>query len=268
MNAVNTSKKKLNKFLLSIILEVLLLISLNIGFYFYESLQAKPKEKIYLSGDLRLEVLSYTKELVPGHHAQMKIQGRPNHNYKLSIIYYSGPSEASGLGWKKSDDKGIAEWNWKVGTRTYAGQIQAIVSDANLSGSMNLTVVNAESSTSAEGNFLEFIKFLLNMVIVALIAITCCFYKEELTEENSRISPLFTVILFVSCTILAGAVIIFLAILAFFAILGILTVLPNPIKNICWIAIKVIVAVITYSPLILMVIIIVANISAKRKKKK
>ena len=91
--------------------------------------------------------------------------------------------------------------------------------------------------------------------------------KRKAAETNSGSKPLSTVILLISGTILGGAVIF--GILAFFLqFLGILTALPTPIQNICLIAIKVIVAVITYSPLILMVVIIVANISAKRKKKK
>lgn len=276
MNAVSAPRKRLNKYLLPLILEVVLLVCLNIGFYFYKSSRADPVEKIYLSGDMRIEVLSYTKELVPGHRAHLSVRGWPHHEYNLSVYYYSGQSKADGLGWKESDDDGVVQWNWKVGTRTYPGQIQAVVSDDKFSGYIDLFVVEEASPAAEERTFSESVILFFNLLIVALIipTVVCC--KNEAVERKRLLSdqcpddtssstrPSAVILALLVAVILAGVFLI----LAIVSALGILSILPKSIQDICLFAIQAVFIILEYSPLILMIIIIVLNMIYKHKKKK
>lgn len=73
-----------------------------------------------------ITIISYTDVVGRGEYASIKIQGAPNTDYDCEVEYKSGPSEAAGLGVKRSDSKGIVSWSWKVGTRTSLDYIPTI----------------------------------------------------------------------------------------------------------------------------------------------
>jgi hypothetical protein len=56
----------------------------------------------------------------------LTIQGEPNTNYFLEVIYKS-VSKADGLGNKTSDSNGMVSWTWKIGGRTSIGPFRATV---------------------------------------------------------------------------------------------------------------------------------------------
>lgn len=68
-----------------------------------------------------LSLISITSPITQGNTAVLKIQGRPDTVYSISVYYTSGISSASGLEEKNSDSSGYAEWSWKIGNRTKTG---------------------------------------------------------------------------------------------------------------------------------------------------
>lgn len=65
--------------------------------------------------------------LVRGERAALSVIGRPYTEYNLSVILFSGPSRASGLGTAESDSDGRISWEWNVSAQTRAGPVTAIV---------------------------------------------------------------------------------------------------------------------------------------------
>lgn len=83
---------------------------------------AKTLEKIFntLQNDTEINIANDYK-VSPGSKAHIKVQGKPNTKYSISVKYKSGYSEAEGLYSKNSDNLGYVSWNWKVGTKTSEG---------------------------------------------------------------------------------------------------------------------------------------------------
>ncbi len=71
---------------------------------------------------LQVKLVSLTSPVSPGSDATVVVQTVPNASCSITVIYKSGPSRASGLVPKTSDNKGNVSWTWRVGTRTTAGK--------------------------------------------------------------------------------------------------------------------------------------------------
>jgi hypothetical protein len=68
-----------------------------------------------------LTIISFNSPVTQGNAAKLKIQGKPDTVYSISLYYSSGKSSAAGLEDKTSDSSGYAEWNWRIGSRTKTG---------------------------------------------------------------------------------------------------------------------------------------------------
>ena len=60
--------------------------------------------------------------------ATVRIKGKPNTEYKISVFYSSAASTAKGLEAKISDGGGMVSWTWKVGARTKEGDFKIVIS--------------------------------------------------------------------------------------------------------------------------------------------
>lgn len=68
-----------------------------------------------------IQLVGISENVSPGSRAYIKVQGKPNTEYSITVEYKSGYSEAEGLYSKNSDNSGYISWNWKVGTKTSEG---------------------------------------------------------------------------------------------------------------------------------------------------
>lgn len=60
--------------------------------------------------------------------AAVRIKGKPDTEYKISVFYSSAASTAKGLEAKISDGGGMVSWTWKVGARTKEGDFKIVIS--------------------------------------------------------------------------------------------------------------------------------------------
>lgn len=60
--------------------------------------------------------------------ATVRIKGKPDTEYKISVFYSSAASTAKGLEAKISDGDGMVSWTWKVGARTKEGEYRIVIS--------------------------------------------------------------------------------------------------------------------------------------------
>lgn len=60
--------------------------------------------------------------------ATVRIKGKPDTKYKISVFYSSAASTAKGLEAKISDGGGMVSWTWKVGARTKEGEYRIVIS--------------------------------------------------------------------------------------------------------------------------------------------
>lgn len=60
--------------------------------------------------------------------ATVRIKGKPDTEYKISVFYSSAASTAKGLEAKISDSDGMVSWTWKVGARTKEGDFKIVIS--------------------------------------------------------------------------------------------------------------------------------------------
>lgn len=60
--------------------------------------------------------------------ATIRIKGKPDTEYKISVFYSSAASTAKGLEAKISDGDGMVSWTWKVGARTKEGDFKIVIS--------------------------------------------------------------------------------------------------------------------------------------------
>lgn len=68
-----------------------------------------------------IQLVGISENVSPGSRAYIKVQGKPNTEYSITVEYKSGYSEAEGLYSKNSDNSGYISWNWKIGTKTSEG---------------------------------------------------------------------------------------------------------------------------------------------------
>ena len=64
-----------------------------------------------------------------GKKATLKIKGKPNTKYSVSVQYKTKSADAKGIGSVTSDAEGYAEWTWKVGSNTSEGEHPIIITD-------------------------------------------------------------------------------------------------------------------------------------------
>ena len=87
-----------------------------------------------------IEITNVSSSVSPGEYAYISVQGEPNTDYSITVIYNSGPSTAAGLYTKTSDSNGNVSWEWKVGTRTASGTYPIIISGGGKTYTTEFTV--------------------------------------------------------------------------------------------------------------------------------
>lgn len=87
-----------------------------------------------------IEITNVSSSVSPGEYAYISMQGEPNTDYSITVIYNSGPSTAAGLYTKTSDSNGNVSWEWKVGTRTASGTYPIIISGGGKTYTTEFTV--------------------------------------------------------------------------------------------------------------------------------
>lgn len=75
-----------------------------------------------------LTIISWPESISRNETGTVKVQGKPNTEYTISVYYKSGESQAEGLEAKTSDNDGYVSWSWKIGGRTSAGTFKIVVS--------------------------------------------------------------------------------------------------------------------------------------------
>lgn len=76
-----------------------------------------------------IQLKSITTPVSRGQKASVEIIGKPNTEYTISVIYSSGPSQASGLEPAVSDENGYLCWTWRVGASTALGTKEIRITD-------------------------------------------------------------------------------------------------------------------------------------------
>lgn len=74
-----------------------------------------------------LEVVLLTSPVSRNETATLRICGKPDTEYTITVYYKSGASTADGLEPKYSDANGFAEWSWKIGGKTSLGTYRIVV---------------------------------------------------------------------------------------------------------------------------------------------
>ena len=74
-----------------------------------------------------ITVLEFTEVVERGDRATLRIHGKPNTEYGITVYLKSGPSTNSALVSKLSDEHGIVEWNWKVYKGTATGKFKIVI---------------------------------------------------------------------------------------------------------------------------------------------
>lgn len=69
-----------------------------------------------------IQIISLTSPVNPGQNATIQIKGTPNKIYSIIVYYKSGASKSNDLYPKESDNEGLVEWTWQVGSRTSSGE--------------------------------------------------------------------------------------------------------------------------------------------------
>lgn len=99
------------------------------------SVTAQLDDTDILSAASRIKVIRFTKAVMAGDTATLKIQGEPNTLYSITLYLSNSVSTSSALMPKRSDRKGMVEWSWRVSDSTSAGSYRLTVcsylSDSN-----------------------------------------------------------------------------------------------------------------------------------------
>jgi hypothetical protein len=74
-----------------------------------------------------IQLISLTSPAFVNNPATIKIQGKANTEYTISVYYSTGASTAKGLEAKTSDANGVVSWTWKVGGRTKPGNYRIVI---------------------------------------------------------------------------------------------------------------------------------------------
>lgn len=91
-----------------------------------------------------LEVVLLTSPVSRNETATLRICGKPDTEYTITVYYKSGASTADGLEPKYSDANGFAEWSWKIGGKTSLGTYRIVVrekgqKDSTITASITIT---------------------------------------------------------------------------------------------------------------------------------
>jgi len=89
-----------------------------------------------------VSILSVTSPVAPDGYATITVRGTPGVEYKISVIYSSGPSKASGLYPKTADSDGMVSWTWHVGPKTKPGNWEIIITGDGEKAKTHFTVAN------------------------------------------------------------------------------------------------------------------------------
>ena len=100
------------------------------------AIPTKPSEPEYGG----LQILSWPETIGRNETGTVKIKGKANTEYKITVYYKSGPSSASGLEAKTSDADGYVSWSWKVGGRTSPGTFKIVVEGDGEKATVEFTV--------------------------------------------------------------------------------------------------------------------------------
>lgn len=90
--------------------------------------------------DSDIEIMSVTSPVAPDGYATVSIRGKPGVKYKISVIYSSGASKASGLVTKEADSDGLVSWTWHVGPKTKPGSWKIVISGGGKKETTHFTV--------------------------------------------------------------------------------------------------------------------------------
>lgn len=104
-----------------------------------ESLEESSEEES-VSEEVEISLISITSPISAGSTASITVQGEPDTDYSITVIYSSGPSSADGLETKTSDSDGVVSWSWKIGTRTKEGTCRISVSGGGKSFSTSIEI--------------------------------------------------------------------------------------------------------------------------------
>ena len=74
-----------------------------------------------------LQITSFTQTVVRGEWATLRILGKPNTEYGITVYLKSGPSGNSALIPKISDSNGYVEWKWKIYKGTSIGKFRIVI---------------------------------------------------------------------------------------------------------------------------------------------
>ena len=87
-----------------------------------------------------LQILSWPETIGRNETGTVKIKGKANTEYTITVYYKSGPSTAKGLEAKTSDADGYVSWSWKVGGRTTPGTYKIVVEGGGEKVTVEFTV--------------------------------------------------------------------------------------------------------------------------------
>ena len=104
-----------------------------------ESLEESSEEES-VSEEVEISLISITSPISAGSTASITVQGEPDTDYSITVIYSSGPSSADGLETKTSDSDGVVSWSWKIGTRTKEGTCRISISGGGKSFSTSIEI--------------------------------------------------------------------------------------------------------------------------------
>lgn len=104
-----------------------------------ESLEESSEEES-VSEEVEISLISITSPISAGSTASITVQGEPDTDYSITVMYSSGPSSADGLETKTSDSDGMVSWSWKIGTRTKEGTCRISVSGGGKSFSTSIEI--------------------------------------------------------------------------------------------------------------------------------
>lgn len=257
-------KKKRFYFVL-LIIEIILLIGVSLS----PAIRNIQEPDIYTSGLLHLKVLSFTEQVVPGKQAHLKLQGVPYHTYRLDVEYYSGYSEANGVGVRSANSKGIVEWHWRVGTNTYSGNFKLTIHDTRHSGYLYMRVVDKFKQDDTATIMLA----ISDCIIIVAIIFTLIAYREEKVQICNVIrryggtpgkepSEKLTVLLcFLGATLSGGLIIAGVISLVCF----ICAILPDTLQLVFGYAVIGVIYLLCAAPLILTVILCIIHGKNKRR---
>lgn len=85
-------------------------------------------------------ITNYPNTIDAGSTAMVTIQGAPDTEYSIHVVYDSGESDAEGLEPKTSDANGYVSWEWKVGINTAKGEHTIRVEGGGSSETVKFTV--------------------------------------------------------------------------------------------------------------------------------